>query len=75
MEKYIVHLKQDFAIVCHFEVFTKLTEYQDPSTKELLTRLMKKYKVVISGPNTLSAYLNPYIWVSITESAKDNRNI
>ena len=35
-----------------------LTEYQDPSTKELLTQeLMKKYKIVICGPNTLSAYL------------------
>ena len=35
-----------------------MTEYQDPSTKELLTQeLMRKYKIVICGPNTLSAYL------------------
>ncbi len=39
-------------------MYKELTEYQDPSTKELLTQeLMKKYKVVICGPNTLSAYL------------------
>ena len=39
-------------------LYKELTEYQDPSTKELLTQeLMKKYKIVICGPNTLSAYL------------------
>ena len=35
-----------------------IQNHQDPSTKELLTQeLMKKYKIVICGPNTLSAYL------------------
>ena len=39
-------------------MYKELTEYQDPSTKELLTQeLMKKHKIVICGPNTLSAYL------------------
>ena len=50
----------DFAIVYAptESLYKELTEYQDPSTKELLTQeLMKKYKVVICGPNTLSAYL------------------
>jgi len=60
-EKYIVPPKStDFAIVYAPTegLFSELTSYQDPSTKELLTQeLMKKYKVVILGPNTLSAYL------------------
>ncbi len=60
-EKYIVPPKTtDFAIVYAptESLYKELTEYQDPSTKELLTHeLMKKYKVVICGPNTLSAYL------------------
>ena len=60
-EKYIVPPKStDFAIVYAptESLYKELTEYQDPSTKELLTQeLMKKYKVVICGPNTLSAYL------------------
>jgi len=60
-EKYIVPPKTtDFAIVYAptESLFSELTSYQDPSTKELLTQeLMKKYKVVILGPNTLSAYL------------------
>ena len=60
-EKYIVPPKtKDFAIVYAptESLYKELTEYQDPSTKELLTQeLMKKYKVVICGPNTLSAYL------------------
>ena len=61
MEKYIVPPKStDFAIVYAptESLYKELTEYQDPSTKELLTQeLMKKYKIVICGPNTLSAYL------------------
>ena len=61
MEKYIVPPKTtDFAIVYAptESLYKELTEYQDPSTKELLTQeLMKKYKIVISGPNTLSGYL------------------
>ena len=60
-EKYIVPPKTtDFAIVYAptESLFSELSSYQDPSTKELLTHeLMKKYKVVILGPNTLSAYL------------------
>jgi len=60
-EKYIVPPKTtDFAIVYAptESLFSELTSYQDPSTKELLTQeLMKKYKIVILGPNTLSAYL------------------
>ena len=60
-EKYIVPPKTtDFAIVYAptESLYKELTEYQDPSNKELLTQeLMKKYKVVICGPNTLSAYL------------------
>jgi DNA recombination protein RmuC len=60
-EKYIVPPKTtDFAIVYAptESLYKELTEYQDPTTKELLTQeLMKKYKVVICGPNTLSAYL------------------
>ena len=60
-EKYIVPPKTtDFAIVYAptESLFSELSSYQDPTTKELLTQeLMKKYKVVILGPNTLSAYL------------------
>ena len=60
-EKYIVPPKTtDFAIVYAptESLYKELTEYQDPSTKELLIQeLMKKYKIVICGPNTLSAYL------------------
>jgi len=61
MEKYIVPPKTtDFAIVYAptESLYKELTEYQDLNTKELLTQeLMKKYKIVICGPNTLSAYL------------------
>ncbi len=60
-EKYIVPPKTtDFAIVYAptESLYKELTDYQDPSSKELLTQeLMKKYKIVIMGPNTLSAYL------------------
>jgi len=60
-EKYIVPPKStDFAILYAptESLFSELTSYQDPITKELLTQeIMKKYKVVILGPNTLSAYL------------------
>ena len=71
-EKYIVPPKTtDFAIVYAptESLYKELTEYQDPSTKELLTQeLMKKHKVVICGPNTLSAYLQslhmgPYVMI------------
>jgi DNA recombination protein RmuC len=60
-EKYIVPPKTtDFAIVYAptESLFSELTSYRDPRTKELLTQeLMRKYKITISGPNTLSAYL------------------
>jgi len=60
-EKYIVPPKTtDFAIVYAptESLFSELTSYRDPSTKELLTQeLMRKHKITISGPNTLSAYL------------------
>jgi len=60
-EKYIVPPKTtDFGIVYAptESLYKELTDYQDPITKELLTQeLMKKYKIVIMGPNTLSAYL------------------
>ena len=60
-EKYIVPPKTtDFAIVYAppESFFLELANYQDPSTKELLTQeLMKKYKVTIMGPNNLSGYL------------------
>ena len=61
MEKYIFPPKTtDFAIVYAptESLYKELTEYQDPNTKELLIQeIMKKYKIVICGPNTLSAYL------------------
>jgi len=60
-EKYIVPPKStDFAIVYAPTegLYAELTSYRDPSSKELLTQeLMKKYKVSLAGPNTLSAYL------------------
>ena len=60
-EKYIVPPKTtDFGILYAptESLFSELTSYRDPSTKELLTQeLMRKYKITISGPNTLSAYL------------------
>jgi len=60
-EKYIVPPKTtDFAIVYAptESLFSELTSYRDPSTKELLTQeLMRKHKITISGPNTLSAFL------------------
>ena len=60
-DKYIIPPKStDFAIVYAptESLFSELTSYQDLATKELLTQeIMKKYKVVILGPNTLSAYL------------------
>ena len=74
-EKYIVPPKTtDFAIVYAptESLYKELTEYQDPSTKELLTQeLMKKYKIVICGPNTLSAYLQSLTYgIPIFESTK-----
>ena len=60
-EKYIAPPKTvDFAIVYAptESLFLELANYQDPTTKELLTQeLMKKYKVTLMGPNNLSGYL------------------
>ena len=60
-QKYISQPKTtDFAIVYAPTegLFSELASYRDPSTKELLTQdLMKKYKITIMGPNTLSAFL------------------
>ncbi len=60
-EKYIFPPKTvDFAIVYAptESLFLELSNYQDPTTKELLTQeLMKKYKVTLMGPNNLSGYL------------------
>ena len=61
-EKYIVPPKStDFAIVYAptESLFSELTVHiKIQAPKKLLTQeLMKKYKVVILGPNTLSAYL------------------
>ena len=44
-----------------FRLFAQLSSYRDPKTKELLLQeLRTKYKVTISGPNTLSALLQSY---------------
>ena len=42
-------------------LFAELSSYRDPKTKELLLQeLRTKYKVTISGPNSLSALLQSY---------------
>tara|TARA_B100001123_G_scaffold304025_1_gene339395 strand:+ start:439 stop:1476 length:1038 start_codon:yes stop_codon:yes gene_type:complete len=60
-QKYISQPKTtNFAIVYAPTegLFSELASYQDSNTKELLTQeLMKKYKITIMGPNTLSAFL------------------
>ncbi len=62
--KYIAPPKtSDFAIVYvpTEGLFAELSSYRDPKTKEmLLQELRNKYKVTISGPNTLSALLQSY---------------
>tara|TARA_B100000575_G_scaffold265966_1_gene242936 strand:+ start:1173 stop:2207 length:1035 start_codon:yes stop_codon:yes gene_type:complete len=53
----------DFAIIYvpTEGLFAELSSYRDPKTKELLMQeLRAKYKVTISGPNTLSALLQSY---------------
>ena len=53
----------DFAIIYvpTEGLFAELSSYRDPKTKELLLQeLRTKYKVTISGPNTLSALLQAY---------------
>ena len=60
-QKYISQPKTtDFGIVYAPTegLFSELASYRDPNTKELLTQeLIKKYKITIMGPNTLSAFL------------------
>jgi len=62
--KYIAPPKStDFAIIYvpTEGLFAELSSYRDPKTKELLLQeLRMKYKVTISGPNTLSALLQSY---------------
>ncbi len=62
--KYISPPKStDFAIIYvpTEGLFSELSSYRDPKTKELLLQeLRTKYKVTISGPNTLSALLQSY---------------
>jgi DNA recombination protein RmuC len=42
-------------------LFSEISSYRDPKTKELLLQeLRTKYKVTISGPNSLSALLQSY---------------
>ena len=53
----------DFAIIYAPTegLFAELSSYRDPKTKELLLQeLRTKYKVTISGPNSLSALLQSY---------------
>ena len=63
--KYIAPPKTtDFAIVYAPTegLFAELSSYRDPKTKELLLHeLITKYKVTVTGPNTLSALLQSYI--------------
>tara|TARA_B100001123_G_C15133815_1_gene956495 strand:- start:9 stop:1031 length:1023 start_codon:yes stop_codon:yes gene_type:complete len=63
-EKYIMPPKTtDFAIIYAPTegLYAELTSYRDPKTKELLMQeLRTKYKITISGPNTLSAILQAY---------------
>ena len=62
--KYISPPKStDFAIIYvpTEGLFSEISSYRDPKTKELLLQeLRTKYKVTISGPNTLSALLQSY---------------
>jgi len=62
--KYISPPKStDFAIVYvpTEGLFSEISSYRDPKTKELLLQeLRTKYKVTISGPNSLSALLQSY---------------
>jgi len=62
--KYIVPPKSsDFALIYvpTEGLFAELSSYRDPKTKELLLQeLRTKYKVTVTGPNTLSALLQSY---------------
>jgi len=63
-EKYIMPPKTtDFAIIYAPTegLYAELVSYRDPKTKELLMEeLRNKYKITISGPNTLCAILQAY---------------
>ena len=63
-EKYIMPPKTtDFAIIYAPTegLYAELASYRDPKTKELLMEeLRTKYKVTVSGPNTLCAILQAY---------------
>ena len=63
--KYIAPPKStDFAIIYvpTEGLFSELSSYRDPKTKELLLHeLITRYKVTVTGPNTLSALLQSYI--------------
>jgi len=63
-EKYIMPPKTtDFAIVYAPTegLYAELASYRDPKTKELLMEELRiKYKITISGPNTLCAILQAY---------------
>ena len=65
-------------------LFAELSSYRDPKTKELLLQeLRTKYKVTISGPNSLSALLQSYhlgfmtlkVQKNATQIYSDLRNI
>ncbi len=85
--KYISPPKStDFAIVYvpTEGLFAELSSYRDPKTKELLLQeLRTKYKVTVSGPNTLSALLQSYylgfqtlkVQQHVTQIYSDLRNI
>ena len=60
---HIAYESTDFAIIYvpTEGLFSELSSYRDPKTKELLLQeLRTKYKVTVSGPNTLSALLQSY---------------
>jgi len=63
-EKYIMPPKTtDFAIVYAPTegLYAELASYRDPKTKDLLMEeLRTKYKITVSGPNTLCAILQAY---------------
>ena len=63
-EKYIMPPKTtDFAIIYAPTegLYAELPSYRDPKTKELLMEeLRTKYKITVSGPNTLCAILQAY---------------
>jgi len=63
-EKYIMPPKTtDFAIVYAPTegLYAELSSYRDPKTKELLMEeLRTKYKITVSGPNTLCAILQAF---------------